>query len=389
MAFDFDNVIDRRCTDSLKWAVAGHELPLWVADMDFPAAPAIQEALQRRLSEQIFGYSIVPDTWYQAIQHWWKKRHDFVMEKDWLIFCTGVVPAITCAVKHLSNVGDQVVVQTPVYDIFFHSIENSGRHVLENSLVYLDGHYVMNFTDLEEKLADPLTTLLILCNPHNPAGNLWTKEELARLGALCYQHHVRVISDEIHCDLTDPGIEYVPFAAASGICAANSVTCISASKAFNLAGLQSAAVMVPDEELRQKMARGLNADELAEPNSFAIAGTIAAFCHGADWLDALRQYIYGNKQLVRRFLMQELPAIQLASGAATYLLWLDCHQISEDVPGLCAFIRQETGLYLTAGIQYRGNGQDFMRMNIACPRSRIRDALQRLKQGCTAYLQAI
>ncbi len=387
MDFDFDQEIDRRQTNSLKWEVASGELPLWVADMDFPAAPVIQEALQRRLSERIFGYNIVPDVWQQAIQFWWQERHGFAVEKDWLIFCTGVVPAITCAVKRLSNIGDKVIVQTPVYDIFFHSIENSGRQVQENALLYEDGHYAMDFADLEEKLADPLTTLLILCNPHNPAGKLWTKEELARLGELCQRYHVQVISDEIHCDLTDPGTEYVPFAAAAEVCAAISVTCISASKAFNIAGLQSAAVMIPAEALRQKMVRGLNADELAEPNSFAIEATVAAFRGGAAWLDALRSYLYENKQLVRRFLQQELPAIRVASGAATYLLWLDCRKFSADVPGLCAFLRRETGLFLTAGVQYRGNGRDFLRMNIACPRSRIEDALQRLKQGCTAYLQ--
>lgn len=385
MDFGFDQEIDRRGTNSLKWAVGKEELPLWVADMDFPAAPAIQEALQRRLAERIFGYSIVPDSWRQAIRQWWQERHGFSIAKDWLIFCTGVVPAITCAVKRLSNVGDQVIVQTPVYDIFFHSIENSGRHVQENALLYRDGHYVMDFADLEKKLADPLTTLLLLCNPHNPVGKLWTKAELARVGELCRRHHVRVISDEIHCDLTDPGTQYVPFAAASALCASISVTCISASKAFNIAGLQSAAVMIPDEALRQMMVRGLNADELAEPNSFAIEAATAAFREGAGWLDALRQYIYGNKQLVQHFLQQELPQIHLASEEATYLLWLDCSRVSEDVPELCAFIRRETGLFLTAGAQYRGNGRQFMRMNIACPGRRIEDALQRLKRGIFSY----
>lgn len=385
MDFDFDRLEDRRNTGSLKWDVKENELPLWVADMDFKTAPAVTRAVMERASRGIFGYEIVPEEWYEAYERWWQKRHQFHIQREWLIFCTGVVPAVSCAVKRMTNTGDNIVVQTPVYDIFFHSIENHGRHVLENRLKYEGGEYSIDFDDLEEKLSHPQTTMMILCNPHNPVGKIWSRGELARIGQLCKKHHVFVLSDEIHCDLTDPGFEYIPFASASDICAGISMTCISASKAFNLAGMQSAAVVIPDEGLRQKMERGLNSDEIAEPGSFAVTAVTAAFNEGEAWLLALRQYLQENKKLVRDFLAAEVPELMVVSGPATYLLWLDCDRITDDAGRLCEFIREETGLYLSSGSQYRGNGASFMRMNTACSRARLEDALNRLKQGVLAF----
>ena len=334
MSYDFDRRNDRRNTNSLKWDVEAGELPMWVADMEFQTAPAVTEALMKRVQTGIFGYSIIPDRWKEAIQHWWSTRHGFTIDRDWIIFCTGVVPAITCAVKRLTNVGDQVLVQTPVYDIFFHSIENQGRHVLENKLCYNGDKYMIDFDDLEVKLSHPLTTMMILCNPHNPTGNLWCKDDLIRIGELCEKYHVVVVSDEIHCDLTKPGHKYIPYASASPLCANHSVTCISASKAFNLAGLQSAAVVIPDEALRYKMDRGLNSDEIAEPNAFAIEAVIAAFSEGGAWLDELRCYLEHNKKRVIEFLAKELPQLKVVSSDATYLIWLDCRGIVGDASEL-------------------------------------------------------
>ncbi|BCN31101.1 MalY/PatB family protein [Anaeromicropila herbilytica] len=385
MKFDFDNLVDRRNTNSLKWDVAEHELPMWVADMDFQTAPAVIQALEHRVQTGIFGYSVVTDAWTESIRQWWSRRHRFQIEKDWIIFCTGVVPAITCAVKRLTNVGDNILVQTPVYDIFFHSIENHGRHVLENKLSYDGEKYEIDFEDLEEKLSHPLTTMMILCNPHNPIGKIWSKEELFKIGELCAKHHVVVISDEIHCDLADPGYEYIPFASVSEKCSDNSVTCIAASKAFNLAGLQSAAVIIPNEALRQKMDRGLNSDEIAEPNIFAVDAMVAAFTEGEEWLDDLLAYLENNKRTVEEFLKKEIPNVKLVSSHATYLLWLDCSEILGDATELCHFIRKETGLYLSEGSKYRGNGHRFIRMNIACQAKRLEDGLQRLKKGVKAY----
>lgn len=387
MPYDFDRQTDRRQSNSMKWDVTEQELPMWVADMDFETAPEIREALKKRVAHGIFGYTIVPETWRQAVTGWWERRHDFKMEKDWLIFCTGVVPAISSIVRKLTTVGENVLIQTPVYHIFFNSIRNNGRNVIENRLVYDKTGYRIDWEDLEKKLKNPQTTMMILCNPHNPIGTIWTREELGRIGELCAANHVTVISDEIHCDLTEPGYEYIPFASVSEVCARNSITCIAPTKAFNLAGLQTAAVVVPDDALRHKVDRGLNTDEVAEPNAFAMDAAVAAYTRGDGWLDALREYLAENRQLVRTYLERELPDISLVSAHATYLLWLDCSRIIGDAGELCRYLRSETGLYLSAGAVYGGHGNQFLRMNIATQRARVEDGLSRLKHGVEAYEQ--
>ena len=382
---NFDKVVNRRGTGSLKWDVADNELPMWVADMDFPTAPCITDAILKKAKSGVFGYQVVPDEWYKTIINWWRSRHRFKIDKSWLCFTTGVVPAITSCVKRLTNIGDNVVVLTPAYDIFFHSIENTGRHTLECPLVYKWKKYSIDFDDLEAKLANPLTTLMILCNPHNPIGKVWVKQELAKIGELCAKHGVTVISDEIHCDLTEPDTHYVPFASASPICKDISVTAISASKAFNIAGMQSAAVFVPNERLRNTVVRGLNSDEVAEPNSFACEATIAAFNEGGEWLNELRAYISQNRKIVGDYLAKYLPQVKLVSQEATYLLWVDCAKISDDTEKLCNYIREQTGLYLNCGSKYRGNGRYFIRLNVACPRKTLLDGLNRLKEGIEKY----
>ncbi len=385
MQYNFDTKVNRQGTNSLKWDVEENELPMWVADMDFMTAPEITSAILKRAETGIFGYTIVPDGWYQAIQGWWKERHHFTINKEWLIFCSGVIPAISSAIRRLTAVGENVLVQTPVYNIFFNSIENNGRHILDNRLKYDGKDYKVDFEDLEEKLANPQTTMMILCNPHNPIGIVWDNETLERIGELCFKHHVIVLSDEIHCDLTEPGYEYIPFASVSQTCEMNSITCISPTKTFNLAGIQTAAVMAPNEALRYKMERGLNTDEVAEPNAFAIDAAIAAFTKGEGWLDELRKYLSNNKKIVRAIIETEIPNIKLYASNATYLLWIDCSKALGDGAELCRFIRCETGLYLSAGLTYGGNGNNFLRMNIACPRECVEDALQRLKIGVIAY----
>lgn len=385
MRYNFNVRHDRRNTGSLKWDTAENELPMWVADMDFQAAPAVLQAMEQKLQTGIFGYNVVTEEWYRAVIGWWRRKHHLTIQKEWLTFCTGVIPAVTCAVKRLTNVGDQILVQTPVYDIFFHSIENHGRHVLENKLRYDGVQYGIDFEDLEEKLAHPLTTMMILCNPHNPIGKIWKKEELELIGALCKKYHVTVLSDEIHCDLTDPGCEYIPFASVSDVCREVGLTCISATKAFNLAGLQTAAIVTPNKKIRNIMVRGLNADEIAEPGAFAVDAVTAAFNRGEDWLEELRLYLYENKKYAEEFLRQELPMLKTVPSKATYLLWLDCHKIIAETAELCSFLRKETGLCLSAGGQYRGNGESFLRMNIACPKITLEDGLKRLKRGVEAY----
>lgn len=385
MKYNFDQVINRRKTNSLKWDVKENELPMWVADMDFETAPEIQEAIQKRAAHGIFGYSILPDEWYEAYIGWWERRHHVTFEKDWLIFTTGVVPAISSIVRKLTTPAEKVVIQTPVYNIFYNSILNNGRVVLESPLQYDGKEYHMDLADLEKKLSDPQTSLMILCNPQNPAGKIWDRETLEKMGELCAKYHVVVVSDEIHCDLTDPQKEYVPFASVSEICAQNSITCIAPTKAFNIAGMQTAAVVVPNDTLRHKVWRGLNTDEVAEPNVFAVDAAIAAFTKGEPWLNALREYIAENKKQVVAFLETELKEITVVPSEATYLLWLDCSRITDDTKTFARFLREQTGLYVSAGAQYGGDGNKFLRMNVACPRATLEDGLTRLQQGVFAY----
>lgn len=385
MSYDFDTPVNRRHTDSLKWDVAEGTLPMWVADMDFRTAPEIRETLAARLEHGVFGYNIVPDEWYSAIQNWWNTRHHFLMEKDWLLFCTGVVPALSSIVRKMTTVGENVLIQTPVYNIFFNSILNNGRHVLESPLQYDGSRYSIDYDDLEEKMADPQTTMMILCNPHNPVGKIWDAETLARIGHLAAKHRVLVVSDEIHCDITDPGKEYIPFASVNEECRSNSITCIAPTKTFNLAGLQTAAVCVPDPYIRHKVNRGLNTDEVAEPNAFAIPAAIAAFTKGGPWLDALREYLYENKKTVGMFLKERLPMLKLVPSEATYLLWIDCGKLCEDAQNLQSFLRKEAGLYVSSGSQYGQTGKSFLRLNIACPKSTLAEGLERLAGGIEKY----
>lgn len=385
MKYNFDLPIDRRYTASLKWDVSENELPMWVADMDFETAPEIKEDIIKRAEHGVFGYSIISDEWSMAYQQWWARRHHFDMEEDWLVFCTGIVPAISSIVRKLTTPNENVLIQTPVYNIFFNSILNNGRRVLENPLIYENHAYHIDFDDLESKLADPQTTLMILCNPHNPVGKIWDGETLAKIGELCAKYSVIVVSDEIHCDLTNPNREYIPFASVSEACRNNSITCMAPTKAFNLAGLQTAAVMVPNPVLRHKVWRALNTDEVAEPNAFAVVGAVSAFTKGEAWLDELRSYLYENKRIVAEYIEENIPEIELVPSEATYLLWLDCAELTQQTEELAQWIRRKTGLWLTAGEEYGECGSAFLRMNIACPKMQLMDGLKRLQEGIFGY----
>ena len=383
MKYDFDQVPDRRGSGSLKWDVGAGELPMWVADMDFPTCPAVREALAARVAHGVFGYTDVTEEWRRAVCGWFSRRHGLEPDPDWLIFATGVVPILSSVVRKLTTPNENVLLLTPVYNIFYNSIINNGRRPLEVPLVYADGAYRMDFAALEAGLADPQTTLMILCNPHNPVGKIWDRETLERIGVLAARHHVVVVSDEIHCDLTDPGRAYVPFASVSETCRENCVVCFAPTKTFNLAGIQTAGAMVPNPFLRHKVWRALNTDEVAEPNVFAMPAAVAAYTEGDEWLDALRAYLFENKQTVRRFLSERLPAVRLVPGEATYLLWLDCSAYTDDSARLAAEIRAKTGLYLSDGVQYGKGGETFLRMNIACPRARVLEGLERLYTALT------
>ena len=379
--YNFDELIDRRNTNSYKWNVKENELPMWVADMDFKTAPCVIEALEKRVAHGVFGYADLPDEWYEAYIGWWKNYHDFEIKKDWLVFTTGVIPAISTTVRKFTTPAEKVVVQTPVYNMFFNSIVNNGRVVLENPLKFDGKNYEIDFEDLEEKLSDPLTTLMILCNPHNPVGKIWNREELARIGELCKKHHVMVLSDEIHCDLTAPGKEYVPFASVSETCRDISITAIAPTKTFNIAGLQTAAVVAPNKGIRNRIWRALNTDEVAEPSAFAVDVAVAAFNEGRQWNVELRQYIQENKDITEKYLNEHLPKVRMISKDATYLLWLDVSAYTDDSEALADFIREKTGLFVSTGVIYRGDGYRFLRLNVACPKERLMDGLNRLETG--------
>lgn len=386
MKYDFDSVIDRRGTGSYKWDVADGELPMWVADMDFRTAPEVTEAIIERARHGIFGYSVLPEEWYDAYIDWWKSRHGIEYKRDHLIFSTGVIPTISSCVRKLTTPGENVLIMTPVYNIFYNCIRNNGRNVLECPLEYSGGEYSIDWDLLEEGLADPQTSLMLLCNPHNPIGKIWDRETLAKIGELAYDNGVIVLSDEIHCDITDPDRRYVPFASASEKCYHNSVICVSPTKAFNLAGLQTSAAIVPDPRIRHKVWRRLNTDECGEPNAFAVQAAVAAFRHGGQWLDELRQYLFDNKQLVKDHFAENIPQIRLVPSEATYLLWLDCSALKMESRELAGHIRKSTGLYLSDGVQF-GNGERFLRMNIACSSAVLKDGLGRLKRAVEELLE--
>ena len=389
MRYDFDTIIDRSRTDSVKWNVKDGELPMWVADMDFMAAPEMLEAIEKRMAHGVFGYANIGNEWYNAYTGWWKSRHGFEMDQDWLMFCTGVIPAISSMIRKLTEPGDYVVVQTPVYNVFFNCIVNNGCRILENPLSYKDRAYFMDFEDLERKLAEPQTKLMLLCNPQNPAGRIWDRDSLERIGKLAVKHHVYVISDEIHCDITEPGKGYIPFASVSPDCRDISITCISPTKTFNIAGLHTAAVCVPEPSLRRRVRNALNTGEVSEPNSFAITAAVAAFNKGGDWLDELREYIAENKRIAADYIAARIPGVFIVEGDATYLLWIDVGCLGSDSKEIAGFIRETTGLFVSAGGYYGKAGNHFLRMNIACPKEVCLDGLSRLKTGIALYREHI
>lgn len=382
---NFDQTLDRRGTNSMKWDVAEGQLPMGLADMDFETVPEVKEAIRRRAQHGAYGYTLVSEAWKPAYQNWWLRRHHWPIEADWLLFCTGVVPAISSLVRKLTTPAEKVVLMTPVYNIFFNSVINNGRQVLECPLHYDENGYAVDWLALEAALADPQTSLLILCNPHNPIGKLYTAEELARIGELCKKHHVSVIADEIHCDLTDPGYEYTPFASVSPVCAERAIVCIAPTKTFNLAGLQTAALVVVNPALRHKVWRAINTDEIAEPNVFAAEAAVAALTYGDSWLEALRRKIFENKQIVINTVNQALPQLHVISSPATYLLWIDCGKICADSAVLADFLAEKTGLLLNEGKEYGQAGRTFLRMNVAVSSERLNDGLDRLIRGVRLF----
>lgn len=375
--FDFDTIINRRGTNSYKWDSASRDnvLPMWVADMDFRTAPAIIEAVQRRAAHGIFGYTRVPEEYYNAIIQWFARRHNWAVSADWIIYTSGVVPAISAIIKALTTPGDKVIIQTPVYNCFFSSIRNNGCEILENPLIYTNNTYVMDYDDLERNAADPKAKLLLLCNPHNPVGRVWTKDELLKLNTICKKHGVTVVADEIHCELVFPEYRYTPFASINKDCDNNSITCNSPSKAFNIAGLQIANIIASDKNIRTRINRAININEVCDVNPFGVEALIAAYTQGQKWLDALIKYIQGNYLCLKTFFETHLPQCPVVTLEGTYLVWVDCRALGLSSETLEHELLQKSALWLNAGNMYADD--NFIRINIACPRSVMLDGLNR------------
>ena len=384
--YDF-NCPDRLGTYSYKWNGEKNELPMWVADMDFETAPEIKAALRARVEHGVFGYTEVPDAWYNAYINWWRSRHGFTIEREWLMFSTGVVASISSIVRRLVRPNEKVLLLTPTYNIFFNSIVNNGAFALQCPLKYDGVRYEIDFCDLEKKLADPQTRMMILCNPHNPVGCLWSADTLAQIGSLAARYGVTVLSDEIHCDIVRPGCEYVPFASVNEECRNNSITCIAPTKTFNIAGLQTSAVFVPNALLRHQVYRAINNDEIAEPNVFAVTAPIAAFNECGAWLQQLNELLWTNRERAQAFLTKNAPALSCVSADATYLLWIDARALKKDSASLVRFLRERVGLQLSSGAVYGEGGDGFLRLNLATSPERLQDGLERLARGVALLLK--
>lgn len=378
MKYDFDKTIDRRATNSYKWDSAPEGvLPMWVADMDFRTAPAIIDALQKRVAHGIFGYTRVPDAYYDAVTSWFSRRHGWDIDREWIIYTSGVVPAVSAVIKALTVPGDKVIVQTPVYNCFFSSIRNNGCEIVSNPLRRTADTYEMDFDALERCATDPRAKVMLLCNPHNPAGRVWTPDELTRLGNICLRNGVTVVADEIHCELVYQGFRYTPFASLSDAFLHRSVTCVSPSKAFNIAGLQIANIVAFDNDLRSRIDKAININEVCDVNPFGVAATIAAYNEGEEWLNQLVDYLHGNYEAMAEFCRRELPEFPITRLEGTYLVWMDCSSLGMPSDALEHALLDDARLWLNAGTMYGAEGEGYMRWNIACPRSVMLDGLNR------------
>ena len=406
MKYNFDEIVERRGTNCVKWDESPSEdvIPLWVADMDFRVAPAIQKALRERVEHGVFGYNIVPESYYEAVISWFRRRHQWEIQRQWILYTTAVVPAMSCVIKALTMPGEKVLILSPAYNCFFSSIKNNGCEVVETSLIR--GHegtgarglensleaesnlvpprlrttvpptFSIDWDDFEAKCADEKTTVFLLCNPHNPSGRVWTREELQRMYDICKKHGVKVVSDEIHCELIMPGHEFVPFGTITDDC----VVMNSPSKNFNTAGLQIANIICSHPSWRRRIDRAININEVCDVNPFGIVALQAAYNESEDWLDELNQYLWGNYQVLCDFIDKNLPQWKVCPLEGTYLPWVDVSAMGIPVETLCQRLLQEAKVWINPGTMYGPEtGKGYVRFNIATQRSRLVEALERIK----------
>lgn len=382
MKYDFDTIINRRNTNSVKWDMNSEKdiLPMWIADMDFKTADPVIKALEKRVQHGIFGYAAVPDAYYEAEVRWWDKRHNFNIKKEWIEVTTGVIPSLSAVVQAFTNPGDKVLIQSPVYNYFNSSITNNKCDIVLNELKYNGEYYEIDFDDFEEKASDEKVKIFILCNPHNPVGRVWSKDELERLGEICLKYNVLVLVDVIHRDLIYKENKHIPFVAINEKFLMNSITCTAPSKTFNIAGLKTSNIIVANEEYRKKVNRSLNINETIEPNVFGIEALIAAYNEGEDWLDQLLEYLQGNRDYLVSFISKRIPKLKVVIPQATYLIWINCKSFSISSGEICEKAFVEGKVRINDGKTYGETGDGFIRINIACSRDLLIDALERLEK---------
>ena len=377
MKYDFDEFVERRGTNCVKWDESPSDdvIPLWVADMDFKVAPAIQEALQQRVAHGVFGYNIVPESYYEAVISWFHRRHQWEIQRQWMLYTTAVVPAMSCVIKALTMPGEKVLILSPAYNCFFSSIRNNGCEVLESPLKAVGDSFEIDWKDFEAKCADEKTTLFLLCNPHNPSGRVWTKDELQRMYDICRKHDVKVASDEIHCELIMPGYQFVPFGTITDDC----VVMNSPSKNFNTAGLQIANIICSHPSWRRRIDRAININEVCDVNPFGIVALEAAYNESEDWIDELCQYLWGNYTVLRDFIGKNIPQWKVCRLEGTYLPWVDISAMGITSQELCDRLLRDAKVWINPGTMYGPKtGEGYVRLNIATQRSRLVEALNRV-----------
>jgi len=380
--YNFDKIANRKNVSSLKW-MYDDVIPMWVADMDFDTLPEVKDAIKNRVELGALGYTNTPDYYFEAFRQFFIRHHNIDIDINNMIFSTGVVPAISSIVRKLTNINDKIMVMTPTYNIFFNSILNNKRIPVETNLYYDGNEYNINWDDFESKAKD--IKMLILCNPQNPVGRIWREDELKRIGDICNKYNIIVLSDEIHCDIVSPGREYIPFMSVNDICKNISVTCISASKCFNLAGLQGAVVVVNNKDLYKLVNRGLNTDEVAEGNAFVYDAFTSALNNGDEWLREVNEYIYENKLYLKDFLEKNIPSIKYHFGDATYLAWVDVSNITDDGYKLCEYLKDNYKVYFSYGEEYGKDFKGFIRINLATSRENVIEGLNRLLIGINNF----
>ncbi len=386
MKYNFDEIVTRRGTGCVKWDEMPSDdvIPLWVADMDFKVAPAIQEAIRKRAEHGVFAYTLVEEPYYEAVISWFQRRHQWTIQREEILYTTGVVPGMSVAIKALTMPGEKVLILSPDYNCFFSSIRNNGCEVLE-SVLELSSHsggargWVVNWQDFESKCADEKTTVFLLCNPHNPTGRVWTKEELARMNDICMKYGVKVVSDEIHCELVMPGHTFQPFAAVSEACRQNSVILNSPSKSFNTAGLQTANIICAQPEWRRQLDRAININEVCDLNAFGPVALMAAYNESEDWIDELNQYLWGNYQALCQYAEEHLPEWKVRPMEGTYLPWVDITATGLSSQAYADQLLKEAKVWVNPGTMYGAqSGEGYIRLNIACPRTLLMEALERI-----------